>query len=344
MEQHQVIGVHNVTTTYHVPILLEKQKVVKTISDLLELPAIQRPAERIELGSHMWKDWVDLARSQDYLHDTVSIALVGKYTSLKDAYISVSKALEHAAMFCHKKIEVIWVDSSHLEDESFEDNPAEYHKAWHAVCTADGVLVPGGFGSRGTDGMMKAITWARTKKKPFLGVCLGMQLAAVEYTRNVAGIKDAGSEELHPQADNHAIVYMPEVDKDKLGGTMRLGKHPCIFQKGTEWSRLRALYGTDATQVEERHRHRYEVNPSMIEDLEKAGLAFVGKDVSGERMEIIEIRDHPWFVGVQFHPEYLSRVLMPSKAFLGFFAAAAGCLDEVTDAVGKGLRSCVIPK
>lgn len=121
-----------------------------------------------------------------------------------------------------------------------------------------------------------------------------------------------------------------QVDKGKLGGTMRLGKHPSIFQAGTEWSRLRKLYGS-ATEIWERHRHRYEVNPSMIEKLEEGGLAFIGKDTKGERMEIIELKDHPWFVGVQFHPEYLSRVLDPSRTYLGFFAAAAKCLDEVTE-------------
>ncbi|RAL03251.1 putative CTP synthase [Aspergillus ibericus CBS 121593] len=336
VEQHQVIAVHNVTTTYHVPLLLEKQKLINTITDMLDLKSIQQSPERSEKGSRMWNDWVSLARGQDFLHDSVSIALVGKYTSLHDAYISVSKALEHAAMYCHKKVNIIWVDSSHLEDDTA--SPADYHKAWHAVCTADGVLVPGGFGNRGTEGMMKAITWARTNNKPFLGVCLGMQLAVLEFCRNVAGIKDVGSEELHPKAENHAIVYMPEVDKGKLGGTMRLGKHPCIFQDNTEWSRLRALYGS-VSQIEERHRHRYEVNPAMIEEIEKAGLSFIGKDVKGERMEIVEIKDHPWFVGVQFHPEYLSRVLSPSRAFLGFFAAAAGCLEEVTKAVNQGQRS-----
>lgn len=127
-----------------------------------------------------------------------------------------------------------------------------------------------------------------------------------------------------------------------MGGTMRLGKHLSIFQKGTEWSRLRALYGPNVSQISERHRHRYEVNPEMVEDLEKAGLSFIGKDEKGERMEIIEIQDHPWFVGVQFHPEYLSRVLAPSKAFLGFFAAAAGSLDEVTKAVVNGQRSVLL--
>ncbi|OJI84735.1 CTP synthase ura7, variant 2 [Aspergillus tubingensis] len=337
VEQHQVIAVHNVTTTYHVPMLLEKQKLISTITDMLDLKSIPQTPERKEQGSRMWNDWCDLARGQDFLHDSVSIALVGKYTSLHDAYISVSKALEHAAMYCHKKVQIIWVDSSHLEDDTA--SPADYHKAWHAVCTADGVLVPGGFGNRGTEGMMKAITWARTNNKPFLGVCLGMQLAVLEFCRNVANIKDVGSEELHPKAENHAIVYMPEVDKGKLGGTMRLGRHPCVFQENTEWSRLRGLYGPSVSQIEERHRHRYEVNPDMIEQIEKAGLSFIGKDTKGERMEIIEIKDHPWFVGVQFHPEYLSRVLSPSRAFLGFFAAAAGCLDEVSKAVVQGQRS-----
>ncbi|BCR93046.1 putative CTP synthase [Aspergillus luchuensis] len=337
VEQHQVIAVHNVTTTYHVPMLLEKQKLISTITDMLDLKSIPQTPERKEQGSRMWNDWCDLARGQDFLHDSVSIALVGKYTSLHDAYISVSKALEHAAMYCHKKVQIIWVDSSHLEDDTA--SPADYHKAWHAVCTADGVLVPGGFGNRGTEGMMKAITWARTNNKPFLGVCLGMQLAVLEFCRNVANIKDVGSEELHPKAENHAIVYMPEVDKGKLGGTMRLGRHPCVFQENTEWSRLRGLYGPSVSQIEERHRHRYEVNPDMIEQIEKAGLSFIGKDTKGERMEIIEIKDHPWFVGVQFHPEYLSRVLSPSRAFLGFFAAAAGCLDEVSKAVVLGQRS-----
>ncbi|CAH0015571.1 unnamed protein product [Clonostachys rhizophaga] len=334
MERKQVIAVHNVSTTYHVPLLLEKQKLVNTLIELLDLGAVHKPTEIVGRGAEMWKTWIDLTRGQDNLHDTVSIALVGKYTSLHDAYTSLSKSFEHSAMYCRKKLKVIWVDSGHLEDETLEVSPAQFHKAWHDLCTADGVCVPGGFGSRSTLGMMKAITWARTKKVPFLGICLGMQLAVLEYARNVTGIEDAGSEELHPEAKNHAIVYMPDVDKSKLGGTMRLGKHPCIFQEGTEWSKLRALYGA-APQILERHRHRYEVNPGMVEQIESSGLAFVGKDTKGERMEIIEIKDHPWFVGVQFHPEYLSRVLSCSRTVLGFFAASAGCLEEVTEKLNR---------
>ncbi|KAK3321540.1 putative CTP synthase [Apodospora peruviana] len=336
LERKQVIAVHNVSTTYHVPLLLEKQKMLNTLTELLDLGKIERPAARIEQDNQMWRDWVSLAHNQDHVHDTVSIALVGKYTSHHDAYISLSKSFEHAAMYCRKKLKMIWVDSSHLEDETKDSSPADFHKAWHNLCTADGVCVPGGFGVRGTEGMIKAITWAREKKTPFLGICLGMQLAVIEYARNVAKIEEAGSEELHPNAKNHAIVYMPDVDKTKLGGTMRLGRHPCIFQPGSEWSKLRAMYGS-APQIEERHRHRYEVNPVMVEQLDKAGLTFVGKDVKGERMEIIEIQDHPWFVASQYHPEYLSRVLHPSKTVLGFFAAAAGCLDEITEKVAKEL-------
>lgn len=334
VEREQVLAVHNVSTTYHVPLLLDKQKLLHTLSGLLDLPALAKPQARIDQGRAMWNEWVALATAQDRALDTVTVALVGKYTSLHDAYISVSKALEHSAMYCRKKLELVWVDSSHLEDETVETSPADFHKAWHSICTANAILVPGGFGVRGTTGMMKAINYARKNKIPFLGICLGFQLAVIEYSTNVAGIESAGSEELHPEAKNHVIIYMPEVDKTKMGGTMRLGKHPCIFQEGTEWSRIRKMYGS-APQIEERHRHRYEVNPDMIERLEAAGLNFIGKDEKGERMEIIELREHPWFVGVQAHPEFLSRVLSPSKFFLGFVAAAAGCLEEVTEQLNK---------
>ncbi|KAF4124816.1 CTP synthase [Geosmithia morbida] len=330
VENKQVIAVHDVSTTYHVPLLLEQQGMAKTVADLLQLEGLPTSVELRSKGQSMWKEWVGLATGQDFISETVTIALVGKYTTQPDAYISVQKSLEHAALHCKKKLNVIWVESGNLEDSTQQEDPAEFHKAWHAVCTADGILVPGGFGLRGTEGMIKAITWARTKKVPFLGVCLGMQLAVVEYARNVCGLSGAGSEELQPQCEDLVIIYMPEVDKGKLGGTMRLGKHPSVFQPGTEWSKLRKLYGS-ASEIYERHRHRYEVNPALIGRLEEGGLNFVGKDSKGERMEIIEIEDHPWFVGVQFHPEYLSRVLDPSRTYLGFFAAAAKCLDKITE-------------
>lgn len=211
LEYEKIIAVHDVSTTYHVPMLLEKQRVLNTISGLLELGSYERSAALIEQGKHMWKDWVGLAQGSVHTLETVSVALVGKYIQLKDAYMSVTKSLEHAAMHCRKSVNIIWVDASHLEDETVDKSPIQFHKAWHDVCTANAILVPGAFGERGTEGMIKAITWARTKNIPFLGVCMGMQLAVIEYARNVCGIADANSEELRPQGQNHAIVYMPEV-------------------------------------------------------------------------------------------------------------------------------------
>ncbi|RAL64244.1 hypothetical protein DID88_002136 [Monilinia fructigena] len=268
-----------------------------------------------------------LTTQQERAFDDVSIVLVGNITKLHDSYLSVIKSLEHAAMRCGKKLNLIWVEAEHLEDDA---KPTEFHKAWHEVCTADGILVPGGFGDRGTEGMIAAAKWARTNKTPYLGICLGMQIAVIEFARNVCGITSANSVELDANASDKVIIYMPEIDKVNLGGTMRLGLRPTEFQPGSEWSRLRKLYG-EKTEVHERHRHRYEVNPEYVDRLHTGGLEFVGKDDKGERMEIVEIKDHPWYVGVQFHPEYLSRVLAPSKSYLGFVAAAAGCLDKITE-------------
>jgi len=329
VEPEQVIGVHNVSSTYHVPLLLEKQGFLHVLSDLLKIQSVEIPQSLVAKGQSTWKQWKALTTSQEHVFDTVEIALVGKYVSLHDSYLSVIKSLEHAAMASRKKLNIIWVDASHLEHSARAENPQEYHAAWHALTTAHGILVPGGFGTRGTEGMMLAAEWARTKKVPYLGICLGMQIAVIEYARHVCGLEGANSVELDERTPHPMIVFMPEIDKVNLGGTMRLGARPTIFQEGSEWSKLRALYGLDRTSVDERHRHRYEVNPEYIDRLQEAGLHFIGKDDKGERMEIVELKDHPWFVGVQFHPEYLSRVLAPSKPFLGFVSAAAGIFDEV---------------
>ncbi|KAJ9192073.1 hypothetical protein DTO166G4_2698 [Paecilomyces variotii] len=330
VELDQVVGVHNVPSTYQVPVLLHRQGFLQTLGNLLQIDAIQRDPKLVAQGKVIWQEWQGLAMGQDHVFETVSIALVGKYTSLHDSYMSVTKAMEHAAMHCRRKLQLVWIESTHLEEEHKATNPGEYHSAWHQLCTAHGILVPGGFGERGTEGMIRSAHWARTNNVPYLGICLGMQLAVVEFARNVCGMTKAGSSEFDEGCEQPVVVYMPEIDKTKMGGTMRLGKRVTKFQPGTEWSRLRALYG-EKQEIWERHRHRYEVNPKVAEELEKSGLTFIGKDETGERMEILEIKDHPWYVGVQFHPEYLSRVLAPSKTFLGFFAAAAGCLDEITE-------------
>ena len=329
VEPEQVIAVHNVASTYHVPLLLEQQGLLTTIKEILKLDSVEMSPALVEKGQKTWTEWKSLTSSQERFFDFVSIVLVGKYTALHDSYLSVIKSLEHSAMRCGKKLKLIWVDASHLEDEMKQTSPADFHKAWHEVCTANGILVPGGFGTRGTEGMIQAAKWARTNKTPYLGICLGMQIAVIEYARNVCGITGAGSVELNENCEDKLVIYMPEIDKTKLGGTMRLGLRPTIFQEGSEWSKIRKLYG-EKKEILERHRHRYEVNPDYVERLKEAGLEFVGKDDKGERMEILELKDHPYYVAVQFHPEYLSRVLLPSKPYLGFVAAASGCLEKVT--------------
>jgi CTP synthase len=329
VESEQVLAVHNVQTTYHVPLLLEKQGLLNTLGNILNLDAVPKSQQLVERGQRIWAEWRNLTSQQERLFESVTIALVGKYTNLHDSYLSTVKALEHSAMRCGKKLDLIWIDAGDLEEPAKELKPAKFHKAWHSICTADGILVPGGFGSRGIEGMIAAAKYARENKRPYLGICLGMQIAVIEFARNICNLPLATSQEINNNAEDKVIIFMPEIDNTKLGGTMRLGLRPTIFQEGSEWSRLRKMYG-EKKQINERHRHRYEVNPAYIERLSEKGFEFIGKDDKGERMEIIELKDHPWFVGVQFHPEYLSRVLQPSKPYLGFVAAAAGCLEKVT--------------
>ena len=301
-------------------------------TSILRLDAMSIAPALIAKGKNIWSTWNGLVMGIERVFETVEIALVGKYLECPDSYLSVVKSLEHSAMKCRKKLKIIWVDAEHLEDHYQKTDPASYHKAWHNVCTAAGILVPGGFGTRGTEGMINAARWARENKTPYLGICLGMQIAVIEFARSVCGISlpVASSSEFDATSDDRVIIKMLEHHTGGMGATMRLGLRPTLWQSGSEWSRLRALYGTSTSQILERHRHRYEVNPAYIDALQEKGLTFIGKDDKGERMEIIEFKDHPWFVGVQFHPEYLSRVLEPSKPYLGFIAASAGMLDEIT--------------
>lgn len=223
------------------------------------------------------------------MFDTVSIVLIGKYTSLEDSYMSVVKALEHASMRCGRKLELHWVDSSDLEPAAEINSPVRYHTAWQHLCSAKGIIVPGGFGHRGTEGMISAVKWAREQKVPFLGICLGFQMAVVEWARTVCGLDGANSAELEANTPHPVICFMPEISKTHMGGTMRLGLRPTVFEDGTERSRLRRLYGGKEVAWE-RHRHRYEVEPRYVEQLEsKKGLRFVGKDERGERMQMLEI-------------------------------------------------------
>lgn len=322
--------VRDMPSIYQVPMLLEQQGLITSLKKILALDSLTISDVLTKKGKQTWAQWQALTGTQTRnFHDTVEIALVGKYTELHDSYLSVIKSLEHSAMRCNRLLKIRWIDSEHLEPKTQTSDPSKFHSAWHAMCEAKGVLVPGGFGTRGTEGMILAAKYARENKVPYLGICLGMQIAVIEYARHICGITDATSEEFNAQAANKLIMFMPEVDKETMGATMRLGLRPTLFQEGSEWSRLRALYHGNS-EILERHRHRYEVNPSFIEQLEKGGLSFVGKDDAGVRMEVVEIKDHPWYVGVQFHPEYLSRVLDPSRPYLGFVAASAGLLDAIT--------------
>jgi CTP synthase len=331
VEPGQVVAVHDVNSTYHVPLLLHQQGLIDQLKTLFNINVDAIDRALMTKGQSIWQSWKTLTTSQDRFLDTekVTVALVGKYTNLHDSYISVIKSLEHSAMACQRKLNLVWIDASHLEEAAKKTNASEHYKAWHNMTTADGILVPGGFGQRGTEGMIEAAKWARTKKVPYLGICLGMQLAVVEYARHELGLESANSVELDANTTNPIVIFMPEIDKKTMGGNMRLGLRPTVFQKDSEWSRLRKLY-ENAPEVLERHRHRYEVNPDYIEKLTAAGMNFIGKDDRGERMEIVELKDHPWYVGVQFHPEFMSRVLQPSIPYLGFIAASAGRLDEVT--------------
>jgi len=325
VDPSHVLGVHDTNSVYHVPLMLKQQGIVGILTAKLGLDNIVVSKEMAAKGEELFKNWTQLTINHERLFEKVTIALVGKYTNLQDSYISVKKALEHAGLACGLKVAIKWVEASDLEHPVVRQNMLKYHAAWQDVCAADAILVPGGFGERGTEGKIIACQWAREHRIPYLGICLGLQVAVIEYARNVLTMK-AHSAEFDSNTPNPVVIYMPEVSKEKMGGTMRLGARKTVFQPGSEESAIRRLYGSKL-EIDERHRHRYEVNPEYVEQLEKAGLQFVGKDETGQRMEVLEIAGHPYFVGTQYHPEYLTRPLRPSPPFLGLVLAAGGKLD-----------------
>ena len=315
-----VVGVHDCNSLYHVPLLLHSQGVVDIIREKLNIAPNVDPTK-----GNLFRKWVELTKRHDRLQDTTTIVLVGKYTNLQDSYISVSKALHHAAMACNRKLIINWVEATDLEEETCATDPIKYHESWKKLCTADGILVPGGFGERGVEGKIAAIKRAREFNIPFLGICLGLQLASIEFARNVCGIENAHSDELKTEGTTPLVIFMPEGSKTQMGGTMRLGSRVTNFVKDYD-SIAKKLYG-GRESISERHRHRYEVNPKYVPELEKHGLRFVGRDETGERMEILELEGHPYFVASQFHPEYKTRPLNPSPLFLGLILAASGLLE-----------------
>ena len=236
------------------------------------------------------------------------IALVGKYTALHDAYISVREAIYHAGVANGYDIDIDWVYSGDLEKD----------KGWDRLAQADGVIVPGGFGYRGIEGKVLAAKWAREHKVPYLGLCLGMQVMCIEYGRNILGWEDANSTEFDSSTEHPVIDLMPDQQSlSEMGGTMRLGRYTCVLQPGTQAAKA---YGVD--QVEERHRHRFELNNTFRAELEEAGLLFSGLSPDERLVEIAEVKDHPYMVGSQFHPEFQSHPNHPHPLFDGFIKAA----------------------
>ena len=211
-----------------------------------------------------------------------------------------------------------WIESADLDPN---DRTDRYEEAWKILKEADGILVPGGFGNRGVEGKIAAANYARVNRVPYLGVCLGLQIATIEFCRNVLNLHGANSAEFDEEAPVHAVVFMPEISKTHMGGTMRLGSKPTPFL--VDDCKIRRLYG-DVDYVDERHRHRYEVNPDLIDRIESSGLKYVGKDETGKRCEIMELEGHPYYVGTQYHPEFKSRPGRPSPPFLGLLKAACG--------------------
>ena len=313
VSEDAVVSAHDVSNIYRVPMMLEEQGVSGVLSGLF---GFELPSERPLLD-----DWKAMADRVDNPAEEVRIATVGKYTGLSDSYLSVIKALQHSSYAVGRKLVIDWIESADLDDQTASDDPEAHAAAWELLNGADGVLVPGGFGIRGIEGKIKAAGYARENNVPYLGVCLGLQVATIEFCRNVLGMEGANSTEFDEDTPHPAVVFMPEISKTHMGGTMRLGTKPTPFL--VDDCKMRRLYG-GADHVDERHRHRYEVNPDFIEQIEEAGLKYVGKDETGQRCEIMELDGHPYFVGTQYHPEFKSRPGRPSPPYLGLLMAACG--------------------
>ncbi|NEY91632.1 CTP synthase [Tabrizicola oligotrophica] len=312
VRKEAVVPAYDLKTIYEAPLAYHRAGLDQAVLDAFGITPAPKP------NLSRWEDVMDRITHPE---GEVRVAIVGKYTQLEDAYKSIAEALTHGGMANRTKVRAEWIDSEIFERE----DPAPYLESFNAI------LVPGGFGERGTEGKIKAATFAREKKVPYLGICLGMQMAVIEASRNLAGIPDAGSEEFDHEArakrftpvvyhlkewvqGNHTVRRKAD---DAKGGTMRLGAYTANLKAG---SRVAQVYGT--TVIEERHRHRYEVDAKYIEGLEKCGLIFSGMSPDGRLPEIVEVKDHPWFIGVQFHPELKSKPFAPHPLFADFIRAA----------------------
>ena len=289
---------------YEAPLAMEREHLAQVACECLHLPCPEPDLT----------DWTAMVDALRHPTSKVRIAIVGKYIQLHDAYISVVEALKHGGIASHSVVDLKWVDSELVNDA----NAAEY------LSDVDGILVPGGFGDRGIEGKISAIRYARENNIPFLGLCLGMQMAIVEFARHVIGYEDAHSVELDPNTTHPMIHLMPDQDGiEDIGGTLRLGSYPCILDKDTK---AYELYGEET--IHERHRHRYEVNNDYREVLRQSGMTLSGISPDGRIVEMIELKDHPFFLATQAHPELKSRPNRPHPLFRGFVAAALEYRNE----------------
>ena len=288
----------DVDVLYEVPLAMEHEKLADVTCKCLNIPCPEPDLA----------DWTAMVNNWKNPEKTVKIALVGKYVSLHDAYISVVESLKHAGVAHKADVDIKWIDSELLNHDNAEEMLGD----------VSGILVPGGFGDRGIEGMIEAINYARTNKVPYLGLCLGMQLTIVEFVRNVIGYSDANSSEFNPSSSHQVIHIMPDQNNvTDLGGTLRLGSYPCVLDKN---SKAYKLYGSEL--IHERHRHRYEVNNDYRQLLTDNGMMLSGLSPDGHIVEMIEIPEHPWFMGTQAHPEFKSRPNKAHPLFLGFVEAA----------------------
>ncbi|OPA73553.1 CTP synthetase [Paenibacillus selenitireducens] len=298
IDANAVVECRDAETLYEVPLNLQAEGLDEIVVNHLKLTTT--PPDMT--------DWVKLVDRVKKLQHSVEIAIVGKYVALHDAYLSIVESLSHAGFDSNSDVKVRWVNAEELT----ESNVDEY------LSGVQGILVPGGFGDRGIEGKISAISYARERKIPFFGICLGMQVAVIDVARNLAGLKGANSSEINPTTDYPVIDLLPEQkDIEDMGGTMRLGLYPCKLQPGTL-----AMECYDDELVYERHRHRYEFNNEYREVIERAGLVISGTSPDGRLVEIVELPDHPWFLAVQFHPEFISRPNRPQPLFREFVKAA----------------------
>lgn len=287
---------------YGIPLMMEDEGLAKVAIKKLGLQCAAEPD---------LTDWKEMVHALRHPKQEVKIALVGKYVELHDSYISVNEALKHGGIATRSKVDIHWIDSETLEAPDCDLNAV--------LGDMDGILVPGGFGSRGIEGKIKAVHYARTNGVPYLGICLGMQVAIIEFARNVLGFADANSAEIDPATTHPVIDILPEQkDVQEMGGTMRLGQYPCVLNPE---SKSFALY--QSSMIYERHRHRYEVNNDYRDDLAENGMLLAGTSPDNHIVEMVELPTHPWFVAAQFHPEFKSRPNKPHPLFRGFVTAAA---------------------